>query len=122
MDPAVRPRGEPSRLLFIHGVPPALGVERFLREIQIAAQLRPLSVGWVLLLGLTTSARAQTATPGLDPDKPINQYIHDTANTIGLSDNFINALLVDRAPTADGFGDSMDDIPRSRGRVVVRDA
>jgi PAS domain S-box-containing protein len=100
-------------------------------------------LGATLLLGPPAIARAQTAAPGLDPRKPISQYVHDvwqidqglpqnsilaiiqgrdgylwlgteaglvrfdgvafttynTSNTQGLSDNFVNALLMDRTDT-----------------------
>jgi len=101
------------------------------------------AVAGALLLGIVTSARAQTTAPGLDPRKSISQYAHDawtideglpqssvltiaqgsdgylwlgteaglvrfdgvtfttynTANTPALTDNYINALLMDRADT-----------------------
>ncbi|MEO8090206.1 MAG: two-component regulator propeller domain-containing protein [Gemmatimonadales bacterium] len=100
-----------------------------------------VSFGCALLLGLPIPARSQTAPPGLDPQRPITQYIHDawqidqglpqnsamalaqtrdgylwvgteagvarfdgvkftahnTTNTSGLSDDYINSLLVDGA-------------------------
>jgi len=102
---------------------------------------RAAGLGCALLLGLVTAPRAQTVVPGLDPRRPISQYVHDvwqidqglpqnsvfaiaqgrdgylwlgteaglvrfdgvtfttynSANTIGLADNYVSALAVDRA-------------------------
>jgi PAS domain S-box-containing protein len=101
---------------------------------------RPLSPRWIFLaLALPTVASAQTGAPGLDPQKPISQYLHDiwtidqglpqngvlaiaqgrdgylwlgteaglvrfdgvtfttftTANTSGLKDDYVSAVMVD---------------------------
>jgi PAS domain S-box-containing protein len=102
---------------------------------------RAAGLSCALLLGLAAAPRAQTTAFGLDPRKPISQYVHDvwqidqglpqnsvfaiaqgrdgylwlgteaglvrfdgvtfttynSANTSGLADNYVSALVVDRA-------------------------
>ena len=59
-----------------------------------------VSFGCALLLGLPTSARSQTVTPGLDPQKPISQYVHDAWQIDqGLPQNSVMAM----AQTRDGY-------------------
>ncbi|HMH57517.1 MAG TPA: two-component regulator propeller domain-containing protein, partial [Gemmatimonadales bacterium] len=59
-----------------------------------------VSFGCVLLLGLPASARSQTLEPGLDPQKPISQYVHDAWQIDqGLPQNSVMAM----AQTRDGY-------------------
>ena len=59
-----------------------------------------LSFGCALLLGLPVSARSQTSAPGLDPRKPITQYVHDVWQIDqGLPQNSVFAM----AQTRDGY-------------------
>ena len=59
-----------------------------------------VSFGCALLLGLPISARSQTAAPGLDPQKPITQYVHDVWQIDqGLPQNSVMAM----AQTRDGY-------------------
>ena len=59
-----------------------------------------VSFGCALLLGLPISARSQTLTPGLDPQKPITQYVHDVWQIDqGLPQNSVMAM----AQTRDGY-------------------
>ena len=56
--------------------------------------------GCALLLGLPISARSQTSAPGLDPQKPITQYVHDVWQIDqGLPQNSVMAM----AQTRDGY-------------------
>jgi signal transduction histidine kinase/CheY-like chemotaxis protein/ligand-binding sensor domain-containing protein len=56
--------------------------------------------GCALLLGLPVSARSQTPAPGLDPQKPITQYVHDVWQIDqGLPQNSVLAM----AQTRDGY-------------------
>src|SRR6266536_1432669 len=59
-----------------------------------------VSLGCGLLLALPTSARSQTPAPGLDPQKPITQYVHDVWQIDqGLPQNSVLAM----AQTGDGY-------------------
>jgi signal transduction histidine kinase/CheY-like chemotaxis protein/ligand-binding sensor domain-containing protein/HPt (histidine-containing phosphotransfer) domain-containing protein len=59
-----------------------------------------ISFGCALLLGLPNSARSQTLEPGLDPQKPISQYVHDVWQIDqGLPQNSVMAM----AQTRDGY-------------------
>ena len=59
-----------------------------------------VSFGCALLLGLPISARSQTPAPGLDPQKPITQYVHDVWQIDqGLPQNSVMAM----AQTRDGY-------------------
>ena len=59
-----------------------------------------VSFGCALLLGLPVSARSQTPAPGLDPRKPITQYVHDVWQIDqGLPQNTVFAM----AQTRDGY-------------------
>jgi signal transduction histidine kinase/ligand-binding sensor domain-containing protein/DNA-binding response OmpR family regulator len=58
------------------------------------------SLGCALLLGLPSSARSQAAVPGLDPQKPISQYVHDVWQIDqGLPQNSVFAI----AQARDGY-------------------
>src|SRR3954447_16262247 len=59
-----------------------------------------VSFGCALLLGLPASAWSQTPAPGLDPAKPISQYVHDVWQIDqGLPQNSVLAM----AQTGDGY-------------------
>ena len=59
-----------------------------------------VSFGCALLLGLPASARSQTSALGLDPQKPISQYVHDIWTIDqGLPQNSVMAM----AQGSDGY-------------------
>jgi signal transduction histidine kinase/ligand-binding sensor domain-containing protein/DNA-binding response OmpR family regulator len=56
-----------------------------------------VSFGCALLLALPASARSQTPAPGLDPRKPISQYVHDVWQIDqGLPQNSVFAMAQPR--------------------------
>jgi signal transduction histidine kinase/ligand-binding sensor domain-containing protein/DNA-binding response OmpR family regulator len=56
-----------------------------------------VSFGCALLLALPNSARSQTPAPGLDPGKPITQYVHDVWQIDqGLPQNSVFAMAQPR--------------------------
>jgi len=68
--------------------------------LSTAAMKGAISFGCALLLGLPVSARSQTSAPGLDPRKPITQYVHDVWQIDqGLPQNSVFAM----AQTRDGY-------------------
>src|SRR5580765_2580853 len=70
------------------------------RLLSTAVMKGAVSFGCALLLGLPVSARSQTSAPGLDPRKPITQYVHDVWQIDqGLPQNTVFAM----AQTRDGY-------------------
>ena len=94
------PIGLGTRLVLIHSKPEsrrAMDQSSFLSSAVIKGAV---GFGCALLLGLPISARSQTVTPGLDPQKPIAQYVHDVWQIDqGLPQNSVMAM----AQTRDGY-------------------